>query len=529
MFLFLGTIALIPVSFLIDTDAIKGLFSVIRLFLLMMTIFCVACVAQDLSTPTIIPPTATIAFTPLPTRTAFPTQQSDQNDNSQSNQQAGSSQNQQIAANTSNNQSSGGCVNDSDFVADLTVPDGTSVPHATAFTKTWRLKNSGSCTWNNQYTMVRLSGDMWAVSDYAYPEIPVVRPGETVDLSVPLVLPPGFAYAYGSRVRGIFQLKAPDGELFGTKPYAEVTVVKPNEIPSGGYTTAVIDYFSTTMTSIDASRLLNGSASVPLAWQISLRPEGAAILFEQVFPNGVTTNIETPRENPYVASHGIGSVVPIYPSEGIDTVVIQMRVLMLDTNSLLAYARVSIPVTGKKDDEIVCITTPCTLMNISHFSVSPEQASMDTNVGMNWNIERAKTVNLYTDKKTYTDLPHNGGINAIVRDIASGHRSEITLEAIDVDSNRITRSFFLQVATEMKINSFKVARQDNGKVRLSWDVKAADSLQISYTVPASGKLETIAVTGANGSITDDYPANDYFLDVIDKNGVKLREGTTIQS
>src|SRR5512143_3278895 len=33
------------------------------------------------------------------------------------------------------------------FVADVTVPDGTSYAPGTTFTKTWRLKNIGSCTW----------------------------------------------------------------------------------------------------------------------------------------------------------------------------------------------------------------------------------------------------------------------------------------------------------------------------------------------------------------------------------------------
>ena len=36
------------------------------------------------------------------------------------------------------------------FVADVTVPDGTSYAPSTAFKKTWRLKNIGTCIWSDQ-------------------------------------------------------------------------------------------------------------------------------------------------------------------------------------------------------------------------------------------------------------------------------------------------------------------------------------------------------------------------------------------
>ena len=38
------------------------------------------------------------------------------------------------------------------FVADVTVPDGTTYAPGAAFTKTWRLKNIGTCTWSTSYS-----------------------------------------------------------------------------------------------------------------------------------------------------------------------------------------------------------------------------------------------------------------------------------------------------------------------------------------------------------------------------------------
>ena len=41
----------------------------------------------------------------------------------------------------------GGCDN-SAYVSDVTIPDGTEVAPGEAFTKTWALVNTGNCTWN---------------------------------------------------------------------------------------------------------------------------------------------------------------------------------------------------------------------------------------------------------------------------------------------------------------------------------------------------------------------------------------------
>ncbi len=40
------------------------------------------------------------------------------------------------------------------FVTDVTVPDGSIYPPGATFTKTWRLKNIGTCTWTPSYSMV---------------------------------------------------------------------------------------------------------------------------------------------------------------------------------------------------------------------------------------------------------------------------------------------------------------------------------------------------------------------------------------
>ncbi len=96
-----------------------------------------------------------------------------------------------------------------EFVADVTVPDGTVMQPDQPFTKTWRLRNAGSCTWTPDYAVIFDSGDrMGAAPSTLIGQ--TVAPGQTVDLSVDLTAPhdPG-------TYRANFKLHSPDGQVFG--------------------------------------------------------------------------------------------------------------------------------------------------------------------------------------------------------------------------------------------------------------------------------------------------------------------------
>ena len=79
--------------------------------------------------------------------------------------------------------------NRASFVKDVTVPDGKEYAPNTNFTKTWRLKNTGSCNWNNDYDLVFSSGDKMNGGDVVDITIGSVAPGDTVDISVDLKSP----------------------------------------------------------------------------------------------------------------------------------------------------------------------------------------------------------------------------------------------------------------------------------------------------------------------------------------------------
>jgi hypothetical protein len=113
---------------------------------------------------------------------------------------------------------SGSCVNDSAFVLDVSVPDGTHIAPGASFTKTWRLRNSGTCTWDASYRFDFISGEqMNGPQSMALGE--TVLPGEEVDISIDLIAP----QADGT-YRGQWQLVASDGTPFGAKPYVEIVV-----------------------------------------------------------------------------------------------------------------------------------------------------------------------------------------------------------------------------------------------------------------------------------------------------------------
>ncbi len=114
------------------------------------------------------------------------------------------------------------------FIKDVTVPDGTEFAPGEHFTKTWRLKNVGSCTWQN-YALVFDSGaQMGAPSAVAIPG--TVAPGQTVDVSVDLVAP-NSAGTY----KGYWRLRDDKGVIFGLTTgnpfWVEIKVVPPTLPP----------------------------------------------------------------------------------------------------------------------------------------------------------------------------------------------------------------------------------------------------------------------------------------------------------
>jgi hypothetical protein len=76
------------------------------------------------------------------------------------------------------------------FVGDITIPDGTMIPPNSPFTKTWAIKNTGSCTWTPEYTLVFSGGEPMG-SPLSVPLTNTnIAPGQTAHISIKFTAPP---------------------------------------------------------------------------------------------------------------------------------------------------------------------------------------------------------------------------------------------------------------------------------------------------------------------------------------------------
>ena len=150
-----------------------------------------------------------------------------------------------------------GCDN-SAYVNDVTIPDGTVMTPGQAFTKTWAVQNTGTCTWNINYRLVFSFGTAMNGTSTAITQS--VAPGGQTQISVNLVTPSGLGNYTGN-----WKLQNVQGQYFGTL----LTVVI-NVVPSTATSTMPTPTFvststptSTTSTNIPANTNTPTDTAVP--------------------------------------------------------------------------------------------------------------------------------------------------------------------------------------------------------------------------------------------------------------------------
>ena len=104
---------------------------------------------------------------------------------------------------------SNACVDQADFIANVTIPTNALLQPGTQFTKTWRVQNIGTCDWTPSYQLVFSSGDQMS-APAAVPFTTNVAAGQTVDISINMTAPstPGTYH-------GHWMLENANGTLFG--------------------------------------------------------------------------------------------------------------------------------------------------------------------------------------------------------------------------------------------------------------------------------------------------------------------------
>jgi hypothetical protein len=145
------------------------------------------------STPTLVPlPTSFASPTLFSSATAFPT------------------------AASYSPPASDGCYA-SAYVSDVTIEDRMEIAPGESFVKTWELKNTGTCAWDDDYLLTFYSGDDMDGEDTEIGEY--VAPGNVSEVSVTLAAPDT-----DGTYTGYWILADSSGTAFGSTFYVQIVV-----------------------------------------------------------------------------------------------------------------------------------------------------------------------------------------------------------------------------------------------------------------------------------------------------------------
>ncbi|MHC1740012.1 MAG: NBR1-Ig-like domain-containing protein [Anaerolineaceae bacterium] len=109
------------------------------------------------------------------------------------------------------------CTNVLSYLSDLSIPDGTFIDASSSLDKKWQVRNSGTCNWNESYTLQMTSGDLLgATSPQA---LAPARSGTETVIRIIFTAPqnPG---NYSST----WQAFTADGQPFGDPLFIEINV-----------------------------------------------------------------------------------------------------------------------------------------------------------------------------------------------------------------------------------------------------------------------------------------------------------------
>jgi Ig-like domain from next to BRCA1 gene len=109
------------------------------------------------------------------------------------------------------------CKLSATFVTDVTIPDNTVVSAGSNLIKTWRMRNTSMCAWENGYQLAYMEGTQMG-APASIPVAPTARDA-SIDISVPFTAP----IASGTYT-STWRMRAPDGTSFGNRVFVVVQI-----------------------------------------------------------------------------------------------------------------------------------------------------------------------------------------------------------------------------------------------------------------------------------------------------------------
>jgi hypothetical protein len=136
-----------------------------------------------------------------------------------------------------------GCVDAAQYINDDGL-DGTTYAPNTPLTKTWTVKNTGSCTWDNSYMVFQISGTLMTQQPgyWIVHQGQTVAPGQTVNINIGMTSPAenGNYASYWGLKKGNGQLMPIQGGANGNSFYVKIKVSN-GSAAAGKVTAASID------------------------------------------------------------------------------------------------------------------------------------------------------------------------------------------------------------------------------------------------------------------------------------------------
>jgi hypothetical protein len=104
------------------------------------------------------------------------------------------------------------------FVSDVTIPDNTPMAPGQTFTKTWKVRNTGTCAWDAGFKFAFTGGEAMSGATYTLPTS--VAANAELDISIAMTAPANKTGA----LRGNWRMSTAGGQFFGDEVYLIIIV-----------------------------------------------------------------------------------------------------------------------------------------------------------------------------------------------------------------------------------------------------------------------------------------------------------------